>query len=457
MLKALGSRLKNFADSFNNVQNGGIPLKIPNFFSRPAWTALPIFKKLFKILLYSLLTCLVLLSILLCFALDDSPQPKVLQGLNRDDIQRAKQLLHVAPEDRQSLKTVSLNQKDLNIAAGYLLSHFAENTTQIQILNDRIWFQIAVFVPKNPWGRYLDFSFSLKQIDDTVMIKSFKIGEISIPDRAANRLIPLIVHNTSLNQYWQAASQYVKNVRITPQTLDISYLGSIVDTAKRLAIRQHQDYPNLHLYQQQINDIVSRHDPAWRLSLSDLLQPLFLSAYQRSDDDNAIRENRAVIIAVASYVYKNELRRYLPLGLVYSKEYPVFAYKRIDIPQHFIASALLTAADSSLLSEQMAVDKEVGDAQQGSGFSFIDLSADRAGTRFGRLAIASPEQARELQRIMSAIKDYSAIIPDIQDLPEHMDEQTFRLKYGGVGSPAYLEAIRLIDKRIAALPLYRNN
>ncbi|MGZ4999049.1 MAG: hypothetical protein ACXV7F_02030 [Methylomonas sp.] len=403
------------------------------------------------------MTCALLLTILLCFALDDSPQPKIHQGMTHDDIQRAKQLLYVTPEDRQSIKTVNLNQKDLNIAASYLLSHFVENTTDIQILEDKITFQIAVFVPKNPWGRYLDFSFSLRQVGDSIRVKSFKIGEISIPDPTANRLIPLIVRSTFLNQYWLAGTEYIKKVQITPQTLDVSYLGSIVDAAKELAIKKHRNYPNLYLYQQQINDIVSRHDPEWRLSLSDLLQPLFLSAYQRSDENTAIQENRAVIIAVASYIYKNELRRYLPLGLVYSKEYPVFAYKRIDIPQHFIASALVTAVDSSLLSEQMGIDKEIGDAQQGSGFSFIDLTADRSGTQFGRLAIASPRQARALQRMMSEIKHYSAVIPDIQGLPEHMDEPTFKLQYEGVDSPAYREMIREIDSRIAALPLYQIN
>lgn len=448
MLTAFKRRLKNLTSA--------CPIRGGRTFQWPAWTTAPPVKRLFKCLFYTLATLAVLITILLCFAIDDTPQPKILQGLNRDDIQRAKQLLHVAPEDRQSVKTVSLNQKDLNIALSYLLNHFAENTAYVQIMGDRLVFQIAIFVPKSPWGRYLDFSFSLIQIGDTIRIKSFKIGEISIPDPAANKLIPFIVLNTSLNRYWQLASQYVKNIHIGPQTMDISYLGTVIDAAKQLAIQKHREYPSLHLYQQQINDIVSRHDPEWRLSLIDLLQPLFLSAYQRSNDDTAISENRAVIIAVSSYIYKRELRSFLPIGLIYNKEYPVFAYKRIDIPQHFIASALVTSVDSSLLSEQMGVDKEIGDSQQGSGFSFIDLSADRAGIRFGQLAIASPQQARELQRIMSTIKDYSAIIPNIQDLPEHMDEPAFKRQYTEVGSPAYQEVVAKIDARIDSLPLYRN-
>ena len=42
-----------------------------------------------------------------------------------------------------------------------------------------------------------------------------------------------------------------------------------------------------------------------------LLKPLFELAYQRSTLDNAIEENRFVIIAVNDYVNKKETRRFL--------------------------------------------------------------------------------------------------------------------------------------------------
>ncbi|PPD33670.1 MAG: hypothetical protein CTY19_06930 [Methylomonas sp.] len=407
---------------------------------------------------YFLYTCLVLgmlFNVLMLFAIDDTPLLKMHQGLNREDIQRAKQILLTTPEERETTKTIVLNQKDLNIAVNYLLNHFVENTVQINLSQDMVYSQIAVFVPKSIWGRYLDFSFKLIQKEKIIKIKSLKIGEISIPDPAANYLIAILMHSTPMTKYWHLGETYIKDISFTSEGIQVSYLGAIVDQAKHLAVQKHREYPNLHVYQQQINDIVSQHDPAWRLSLMNLLQPLFLSAYQRSNEDTAIQENRAVIIAVGSYIFKHELRRYLPLGLVYSKEYPVFAYKRIDIPQHFIASALFATVDASLLGEQLGVDKELGDAEQGSGFSFIDLTADRAGTRFGQLAIASPKQARQLQRTLSEAKDYTTIIPDPQDLPEHMDEQSFRSRYGSTESKAYQDTIKEIDKRIDGLPLYQ--
>ena len=411
--------------------------------------------KLLKQLSYWLLTVLIIGNLFLLFAVDDTPLLKIHESLNREDIQRAKQILHLSPEERDQIKTISLNQKDINIATSYLLNHFVQNTTLIQIGEHDILAQLAIYVPKTLWGQYLDIYFRLIQTTDGIRIKSFKIGEISIPDTAANYLIPAVIANTPLNKYRQLAQHYIKNAQIHDGILEVSYLGSMVDAAKQMAAQKHKDYPNLHLYQQQINDIVAQHDPAWRLSLIELLQPLFASAYQHSNLDNAITENRAVIIAVASYIYKQELRRFLPIGLVYSKEYPVFAYKRVDIPQHFIASALLACVDSSLLSQKLGEDKELGDAENGSGFSFIDLTSDRAGTRFGQLAIANPHQARDLQQRMANINDYSAILPDVQDLPEKMDEASFKARYNEIGSPAYQSVIEEIDKRINNLPFYQ--
>lgn len=397
---------------------------------------------------------MVVVSVLLSFALDNSPLMAIDHGFNREDIQRAKQILQVKPDEREQIKTLNLNQNDINVAASYLLNHFVENTVRIVIEEDRVLIKIAVFVPQTLWGRYLDFSFKLLQKEGDIKIKSLKIGRISIPDPAANYLAKAAIHSPPLRQYWLLANQYVQSVNITPGNVEIGYQAAIVDEAKQLVMRKHHAYPSLHVYQQQINDIVTQHDSNWRLSLSDLLQPLFASAYQRSDQDSVIQENRAVIIAVASYIYKHELRNFLPLGLIYNKEYPVYAYKRSDIPQHFIASALLVAVNNAVLAEKMGEGKELGDAGYGSGFSFIDLAADRTGTRFGKLATSDPKRARQLQERMANIKHYSDIIPEMLDLPEHMDDTAFKARFQKPGSAQYQAMIEEIERRIERLAIY---
>ncbi|WP_239649885.1 hypothetical protein [Methylocucumis oryzae] len=144
-----------------------------------------------------------------------------------------------------------------------------------------------------------------------------------------------------------------------------------------------------------------------------------------------------------------------PLNLSNQKYYSAFVYQRGDLAQHFMASAALTASVNGQLSTAMGEEKELRDAAKGSGFSFIDLAADKAGTRFGEAATVSSESARRLQKAMSEIKDYSAFIPDPRDLPEHMNEAEFKQRFGSTNSPQYQHVLQMIDERINQLVIYQ--
>jgi hypothetical protein len=94
------------------------------------------------------------------------------------------------------------------------------------------------------------------------------------------------------------------------------------------------------------------------------------------------------------------------------------------------------------------------DSRGGSGFSFNDIAADRAGTRFGELATSSEVAAKTLQRrVAKGIVD-ADLLPKVSDLPEFMPEPEFKRRYGGIGAPAYNAMMRDIEQRLSALPLY---
>ena len=46
--------------------------------------------------------------------------------------------------------------------------------------------------------------------------------------------------------------------------------------------------------------------------------------------------------------------------------------------------------------------------------------------------------------------------PKVKDLPEFMNPAEFKRRFGGVGEPAYVEQVKEIEARVAALPLYRD-
>jgi hypothetical protein len=315
-------------------------------------------------------------------------------------------------------------------------------------------------LPQNSLGQYLNISFRLGNDDDSDLpsLTKFKAGKLLLPAKFAAFVIDNIIRYTSLNDYFILATRPIKTVKIDQQKISITY------NSNRETLIQAQNFltqsgnnPNLAIYEQKLAEIIALHDPAWRLSLADLLKPIFELAYQRSTLENAIEENKLAIMAVNSYVNRKETKKFLsfPVSKLTTKKlYPAFLYKRIDLAQHFIGSAAITASMNGQVAQAMGEEKELSDAQGGSGFSFIDLAADKAGTRFGEMATASPENARKIQKAMSGIKNYSDFMPDPTDLPEHMDEAEFKQRYQSVDSAVYQEISKQIDARIAATPIY---
>jgi len=282
-----------------------------------------------------------------------------------------------------------------------------------------------------------------------------------VPAKVAAFLIDNLIRHSSLNEYLILATRPIKLVNIDQKKLTITYYSSTETLIQARNFLTHGDnYPAMTLYQKKLEDIVKNHDPEWRLSLAELLQPLFALAYQRSTLETAIDENRIVIFTVNDYVNKSETKKFLTSPLLQSSNkqyYSTFLYKRIDLAQHFIGSAAITASVNGQVAKVVGEEKELSDAQGGSGFSFVDLAADKAGTRFGEMATSSPENARRIQKQMSMVKDYREFMPDPRDLPENMNEADFKSRYQSVTSPAFQEISKMIDARIAATPMFMQN
>ena len=76
---------------------------------------------------------------------------------------------------------------------------------------------------------------------------------------------------------------------------------------------------------------------------------------------------------------------------------------RNDLARHFWVSAALSVLSDESRSMTVGITKEMMDATPGgSGFSFVDLTADRAGTLFAVAATSNAESARNLQLRISA-------------------------------------------------------
>lgn len=417
---------------------------------------------LLRVPLYCLIAVVSLCSLLVFFGVGDKPDVIGLGwSLTHSDIAKARKILYEGSKIKpDELGIIELTESDLNLAGNYLLNRYSKSAVHIQLKNNKLRFNVTATLPENVLGKYLNISFRLgnENINELPGITKFKVGKLLLPAKFAAFIIDTIIQNSSLNEYFILATRPIKAVRIDEEKITITYNSSAETLQQARDFLAHgSDNPAQNIYQKKLAEIVAHHDPEWRLSLAELLQPMFDLAYQRSTLDNAVEENRLVILTVNDYVNKQETTKILSNTVAKpdkGTQYAAFMYKRIDLAQHFIGSAALTASVNGQLAKVVGEQKELSDAHGGSGFSFIDLAADKAGTRFGELATSSPESARKIQKAMSGIKNYSDFMPDPRDLPEKMDAAEFKELYGQINSPAYMEVLMQIDARIAATPIY---
>jgi hypothetical protein len=127
---------------------------------------------------------------------------------------------------------------------------------------------------------------------------------------------------------------------------------------------------------------------------------------------------------------------------------------RADHASHYIGSALLAMGGGTALADVMGLYKELADggAPQGSGFSFDDLAADRAGAELGQRAAREP---LSLLQHLPQMTDDAFLMPDTGDLPTALGASAFSARFGREGSAAYQRMLAEIERRVASTPVLR--
>ena len=399
----------------------------------------------------------ILIALILLSCIEMQPILQNKWVLTTQDITRAKEILNSSNLKQTGFKTLNLTEKDLNIALNYLLNNYLASSSLIKLGKHGVNFTISIDLPSNHFGKFVNLRFTLVKHNSLPIIRSLSIGDLTIADEYANLLIENIIKHSALKKYYVLFNRHINHIKVTEQQLQITYhLSADSYHQARQLFTSGVDNHVLILYHRKLQETISQHNKNWRLSLSDLFKSMFKLAYQRSTMDNAIEENRMVIYILNAYVNRQSIKDYLPDYITNSaKLHPVYIYQRTDMAKHFMGSALLTSSGSGYLANFLGLEKELQDLQQGSGFSFIDLAADRAGMYFGELATATPESARIMQKAMSEIVDYTAFMPEVRDLPENMHAAEFKLKYHSIYSHEYQKILEQIDQRIAACSIYR--
>lgn len=191
------------------------------------------------------------------------------------------------------------------------------------------------------------------------------------------------------------------------------------------------------------------------LDLPEVYAALFMGAPRNG---NAARTHaRAAMVAAAMLVVGPRAGRLARDGEasfspILPATLPVTLAGREDLAKHFTLSAALAAAADPAIGRALGTWKELDDSLAGgSGFSFVDLAADRAGLRLGETA-ADPARASRLSRRFGA--DAPELLPlTALGFNEGMSTGVFEHRYRDVSSAEYAEAVARIDRALDTLPV----
>ncbi len=407
----------------------------------------------------------VALLVLAWYGTDHAPSVAPAQRLAPAQIGHAQRLLERNDPRRARpglLRTIHLTQDEADLALALLAQRQWQGAARVVLREGEATLAASVPLPTNPFGPWLNVEAVVADTGAWPRLASLRLGRWQVPDALAQHALGYGVRWLQRNPATGPAADAVQRVRITPQTLTVVYAwnDSLPDRL-RSALLDAADLERLQACQARLAEQVRRTSAAETLPLHSLLQPVLELAARRAGPKAGAQaladEQRMALVALAFYVNGKGLGALAPAAAQWPAPEPrrVALGGRGDWAQHFTISAALAAVAGTPLADAVGLYKELEDARGGSGFSFADLAADRAGTRFGALAAgAGPTQDRLQRRLKVGLEDQD-LLPPLRDLPEFLEEAEFKRRYGTVESAAYKRMAADIERRVGALGLYR--
>lgn len=341
---------------------------------------------------------------------------------------------------------------------------------------DRQWVKVDVSMPtdKTPLNRYVPGAWINLQTEWWVGNKGqFRLervtwGHLPVPVVLVRWVFQRGLASQDLTALMEIGLESLQHIKVQPKLIQVDWqwrddlrartFAALIPTSEVARLKHHQEA--LAQYMEDAVPVAQQH--GGYMPLLHILKPMFHLAQQRTmaqlvhpsgDTPSAmlpVLENRAALLVMslhAMHIHPSEL-------IPQAKDWPVpLPYTltlraRVDFAQHYLLSALIASGAGGRVADFIGLYKEKLDKISGSGFSFNDVAADRAGIRFGQRARLSAQllQARVL---MGDDEDY--FMPDVADMPQFLTAQEFGDRFTGRNQGAYEAMLVQIDQRINRL------
>jgi hypothetical protein len=294
-----------------------------------------------------------------------------------------------------------------------------------------------------------------------------RLGPREVPAGLMDALAPLLERGVRSERRLRPALAALREARVDPGVLTASYgridappglvAGLVWGEGAGAALRQP-----VAAQVQALLDALGRA-PRGDSRFAAAYQTAFDLARSRSRGGSAVEQNRAAVLALGIVLGTTRLA---PLvGDVLDERQAALASRlregttvrgRADWTRHFSISSALTVLSAEAPGDSAGLLKEELDAGGGgSGFSFGDLLADRAGASFGEVATRDEAAAGALQARLAGGFDVDAFFPAADGLPENIPDAELRSRYGGVGGAGFRRLADDVERRVRSCAAYR--
>lgn len=409
--------------------------------------------------------------ILLCvhfLVLQEQPRVSVSSALQVDQAHSVNDLVYDLSKifkERHVAHQVSVTQAQAQSLLGFLQRAMPRFNGTIDFSHTGGVLHMSILLERWFTPRYINISMQLAS-SHHIDITHLSIGKVPLPGNAFLSIVSWLVNTYTDSQIATDAQTQIDTLTFSQQQAVVSVMPMHDFLTELKLVRSRIDFGGDRSLEIRISYYlgflmnVQSIPKTNHTSLSLYIRELMLEAQIQSQPDTTHLENEAAILALAIYAGSPRFANFVGLTEPLSKDvlYGDFMPKlaqRTDLSQHFIFSAAIKLLSDQGVTVAIGEFKELMDrVVSGSGYSFVDLAADKAGVLFASY-LTDPDTAQESQNQLSLAGDEAIFFPDISNLPEGLKTDAFKQTFKTVDSPEYEAMIADIKARLADLPLYQ--
>ena len=306
-------------------------------------------------------------------------------------------------------------------------------------------------------GLWLNIDSSVSDGQD-LALNYISIGAIRLPPKISNILLSRTLQEVT-GKDSDDFNHYITSVNSTPRRLNVTAttpaqlaekISDMIKNMSRFGGVDIETYDTkLRQYHQYFYTVsVSLEAKSRGHDLALYIEKLLMIT---TDNEDASVAMLALAMLVDSGYLESVLTANLQPQLA---DAPITLSGRKDLAKHFLLSAAIKLLSDQGTAISIGEAKELIDSNNGgSGFSFQDIAADRAGAKFAH-HINKLVDWQELLHRQITITEYD-FFPNVSDLQEGLNQDEFSMQYTSTQSDKYREVIENIDQRINNSVFYR--